>query len=388
MNNWKEYKVGEMIDCNPTVKLKKDKEYPIIDIDKIEIGRRFVTNKETAIYDGQSSSKFQNGDTLLARITPCLENGKVATCKIDSEYGFGSTEFFVFRGLKDKTDNDFVFYFMSSSFIRKLAANSMTGASGRQRADLDFIKNRKFFFPPLPTQQKIAGILSKYDEAIENNSRRIKLLEQMAQNLYKEWFVRFRFPGWQTAEFENGIPKGWKQGRFEELLEFKRGKNITADEMQDGNVPVISAGLAPSGYHNESNVVGTSLTISSSGANAGYLSIHYEDIWAADCMFVSGKNTADIYYLYELLNNIRPVIENQQRGAAQPHVYSKDINRLRLWIPEKKLIDKANSYFEKIHQEIYQLQKQTQNLSRQRDLLLPRLMSGKLQVLADTPSAL
>ena len=150
--------------------------------------------------------------------------------------------------------------------------------------------------------------------------------------------------------------------------------------MEDGDVSVISAGLEPSGYHSTSNVQGVSLTISSSGANAGYLSIHYEDIWAADCMFITEKNTKNIYYLYELLNNIRPVIFNQQRGAAQPHVYSKDINNLRLWIPNEELIENANKLFESFHKEIYQLQRANKNLAKQRDLLLPRLMSGKLEI--------
>jgi restriction endonuclease S subunit len=99
-----------------------------------------------------------------------------------------------------------------------------------------------------------------------------------------------------------------------------------------------------------------------------------------DCMFITEKNTKNIYYLYELLNNIRPVIFNQQRGAAQPHVYSKDINNLRLWIPNEELIENANKLFESFHKEIYQLQRANQNLVKQRDLLLPRLMSGKLEV--------
>lgn len=335
-------------------------------------------------FPSRANRMIKKNDILYSSVRPNLKHFYFYVD--DYEHCVASTGFVILRKKNNvNVDEKFIYYFLSTnticnhfSNIAELSQTTFPSISAKDIAKID-IPNIA-----LPAQQKIAGILSKYDEAIENNNKRIKLLEQMAQNLYKEWFVRFRFPGWQTAEFENGVPKGWKQGRLEELLEFRRGKNITADEMQEGNIPVISAGLAPSGYHNESNVDGTSLTISSSGANAGYLSIHYEDIWAADCMFVSEKNTGDIYYLYELLNNIRPVIENYQRGVAQPHVYSKDINRLRLWIPEKDLIDKANSYFEKFHQEIYQLQKQNQNLSRQRDLLLPRLMGGKLQVFTDT----
>lgn len=275
--------------------------------------------------------------------------------------------------------NKYLYWVLKSKYLYTLANTYAAGAAQPDLPHTSF-KKIKIPLPDINLQQKIANILSRYDEAIENNNKRIKLLEEMAQNLYKEWFVRFRFPGYENCEFENGIPKGWNQGRFSELFEFKRGKNITADEMIEGEVPVISAGISPSGYHIEANVKGTSLTISSSGANAGYLSIHYEDIWAADCMFITEENTKNIYYLYELLNNIRPVILNQQRGAAQPHVYSKDINNLRLWIPNEELRENANVLFESFHKEIYQLQQANKNLVQQRDLLLPRLMSGKLEV--------
>ena len=372
-------RIGDCIECNPTVKLVKGNEYPLIDIDKITVGRKLVTNKDTIVYEKQSGCKFQNGDTLMARITPCLENGKIAMASIPDK-GIGSTELFVFRGKKGITDNDFVYYFLKQSYIRNLAANSMTGASGRQRADLKFIKKIKFNLPSLPTQQKIASILSSYDRLIENNIRRIRLLEQMAENLSKEWFVRFRFPGHENVEMVNGLPKGWKINSLKEICEFKRGRNITSAEMCDGIIQVISAGVAPSGYHNKANVHGVSVTMSSSGANAGYISIHYDDIWAADCSYISEKETEDIYYVYELLNNIRQVINNFQIGAAQPHVYPKDINKIKTCVPPKKLRIKANTNISKIHKEIHKLYKQNQLLTRQRDLLLPRLMSGKLEV--------
>lgn len=238
----------------------------------------------------------------------------------------------------------------------------------------------KVQIPTLPTQQKIASILSAYDRLIENNTRRIRLLEQMAENLYKEWFVRFRFPEHENVEMVNGLPEGWKINSLKEICEFKRGRNITFAEMCDGIIQVISAGVAPSGYHNKANVHGVSVTMSSSGANAGYISIHYDDIWAADCSYISEKETEDIYYVYELLNNIRQVINNFQIGAAQPHVYPKDINRIKTCVPPKELRIKANTNLSKIHKEIHKLYKQNQLLTRQRDLLLPRLMSGKLEV--------
>ena len=281
-------------------------------------------------------------------------------------------------GLRPKCDADYLYYLLKIKVaeLKQRANGGVFGAIIRTTFD-----SIKCTLPlELKDQHRIASILSTYDSLIENNTKRIRLLEKMAENIYKEWFVRFRFPRHENVEMENGLPKGWKRGSLSDVCEFKRGKNITSSEMQEGNVPVISAGLEPSGYHSCSNVRGVNVTMSSSGANAGYIAIHYSDIWAADCSYIEESTTGNIYYVYELLNNIRTVINNFQRGAAQPHVYPKDVNRIKLILPSKELMLKANGRLEIMHKEIYNLQKQNSLLARQRDLLLPRLMSGKLEV--------
>ena len=284
------------------------------------------------------------------------------------------------RPLTDEIEPKYAAYYFRSPYFR---SQCISLASLITRASLNdgMIRRLKIHYPlNRKVQEKIGEILYTYDTLIENNTKRIRLLEKMAENLYKEWFVRFRFPGHENVEMENGLPKGWKRGSLSDVCEFKRGKNITSSEMQEGNVPVISAGLEPSGYHSCSNVRGVNVTMSSSGANAGYIAIHYSDIWAADCSYIEESTTGNIYYVYELLNNIRTVINNFQRGAAQPHVYPKDVNRIKLILPSKELMLKANGRLEIMHKEIYNLQKQNSLLARQRDLLLPRLMSGKLEV--------
>ena len=272
----------------------------------------------------------------------------------------------------------YLYYYMKANldYIKLFG----TGATFPEISGKTMGKIKVEIFKSLDVQHRIASILSTYDTLIENNTKRIRLLEKMAENLYKEWFVRFRFPGHENVEMENGVPKGWSRGSLSDVCEFKRGKNITSSEMEEGNVPVISAGLEPSGYHSCSNVRGVNVTMSSSGANAGYIAIHYSDIWAADCSYIKEATTDNIYYVYELLNNIRNVINNFQRGAAQPHVYPKDVNRIKLILPSKELMLKANGRLEIMHNEIYNFQKQNSLLARQRDLLLPRLMSGKLEV--------
>ena len=277
--------------------------------------------------------------------------------------------------VKDYKNNypRYVFYFLQTMHLEQYNAGA-----GVPTLNQNHLHSLKIQVHEKELQQKIASILSTYDTLIENNNRRIRLLEQMAENLYKEWFVRFRFPGYE--KLENGLPKEWDIKPLKTLCEFKKGKNITASEMCKGTYPVISAGLSPSGFHNISNVHGVSVTMSSSGANAGYISIHYDDIWAADCSYISEEQTEEIFYVYEVLNNIRQIINNYQMGAAQPHVYPKDINRIKICIPPKKLRIKANNILAKFHKEIDKLAHQNTLLTRQRDLLLPRLMSGKLEV--------
>ena len=328
-----------------------------------------ITNGK--IPDCKSMTKYESSDILISNIRPYF-------CKIwfATREGGCSNDVLVIKAKKEMSPK-FLYYVLSDKNFFNYDTITSKGTKmprGNKNAIMKYLVPKVEF----PIQQKIASILSTYDTLIENNNRRIRLLEQMAENLYKEWFVRFRFPGHE--KLENGLPKEWDIKPLKTLCKFRRGKNITASEMCKGTYPVISAGLSPSGFHNKSNVHGVSVTMSSSGANAGYISIHYDNIWAADCSYISEEQTEEIFYVYEVLNNIRQVINNYQMGAAQPHVYPKDINRIKTCIPPKELRIKANSILAKFHKEIDKLAHQNTLLTRQRDLLLPRLMSGKLEV--------
>ena len=174
------------------------------------------------------------------------------------------------------------------------------------------------------------------------------------------------------------IPEDWHFGELKELGEFVRGRNITAAQMEDGEVPVISAGLEPSGYHNKSNVKGESITISASGANAGFLKYNLSDIWAADCSYY--QNDDYLWFVYSSLKYLQPVLSNLQCGAAQPHVYPKNINKLQIIIPTEDIIKMYCEIVKPIFEEIGVISKKTELMSKQKQLLLPRLMSGKLKI--------
>lgn len=290
-------------------------------------------------------------------------------------------------------DNTYLYYALKANQFSMYCVLRGQGAANQASITLATIFKFKFRAHFFSEQKRIADILSAYDNLIENNNKRIKLLERMAENLYKEWFVRFRFPGYEDVEFEEKKPRGWQVGtedknhfaatifRYDEfgiIGSFVRGKNITAAQMIEGNIPVISAGLQPSGYHNEANVFGENLTISASGANAGYLQYNLNDIWAADCSYY--QDDATIWFVYNTLKYLQPVISNLQCGAAQPHVYPKNINRLCILIPTEELIHKYNDSVKPYYDEIKVLNQHNQLLTQQIDLLLPRLMSGKLEV--------
>lgn len=323
--------------------------------------------------DNYKKFKLAKGDILVARTGATVGVSYYVNKDLEAVYNNGTIRL----KINEENDSRYIFYITTTKEFRQYIDNVSCVAT---QPNLRIENLLRFQCPDkdLEEQKAIASVLSAYDDLIEKNNRKIEILQDMAEELYKEWFVRFRFPGYKTVKFTDGIPDGWEVDKIESLGVFTRGKNITASEMIDGSIPVISAGIEPSGFHNESNVKGVSITISSSGANAGYMRTNYSDIWAADCMYVN--NIDNVFYLYELLNNIRPCIDNLQRGAAQPHVYSKDVNRLKILLPAEEVRNKFNDLVKDMHLSIATLMKQNNNLKQQRDLLLPRLMSGKLAV--------
>ena len=331
---------------------------------------------------------LKKNDLLIARTGATVGVSQFVKEDTEAVYNNGTIRLRLEKSLNPR----FVYYiFQTKGFLQYIDNISCVATQPNLRIE----GLLRFTIPDysIEKQNAIVKTLSTFDDLIENNNKRIKLLEQMAENLYKEWFVRFRFPGYEDVEFEEKKPRSWQVGtedkkhfaptifrydKFGTIGSFVRGKNITAAQMIEENIPVISAGLQPSGYHNEANVFGENLTISASGANAGYLQYNLNDIWAADCSYY--QDNAIIWFVYNTLKYLQPVISNLQCGAAQPHVYPKNINSLCILIPTEELIHKYNDFVKPYYDEIKVLNKHNQLLTQQRDMLLPRLMSGKLEV--------
>lgn len=376
-------KLSDYIDINPATKLEKGKCYPFVEMENIVVGIKRPRTENVLIFAGQSCSKFKPNDTLMARITPCLENGKVAKYS-NVNAGFGSTEFIVFRGKSGLADDDYVYYLAKSQYIRDMAINSMTGASGRQRADAKFIGKIKWDFPSPNIQTKIASILSVYDDLIENNNKRIKILKQMAENLYKEWFIHFRFPGYETTEFENGIPKGWEIRRLDEVSKLSAGgdapKDFSLVQSKEYPIPIYSNGIANDGlygYCKKSTRTAKSITISARGT-VGFVCLRFQPYMPiVRLVSIEPKNESlDVFYLYYYFK--KNSIEGY--GTSQQQITIPYLSKKKILIPNIKLMEKFGIYIAKLFENINTLKEKNKNLIKQRDLLLPRLMSGKLEV--------
>ena len=370
----------KFLDCvtlNPKISLRKGEIYPFVEMSNVSTCARLPEKIDHKRFT--TGVKFQKGDTVVARITPCLQNGKSFFCK-NMEEGFGSTEYLVFRPKNKTVDDFFLYYFMRTEFIRKSMINSMTGATGRQRVNNDVFNDLEVDFPSIEKQKKIASILSAYDDLIENNQKQIRLLEEAAERLYREWFVALRFPGHETTPVTDGVPEGWEKGILGDIARFKRGKTITKAETRKGNVPVVAGGLAPAYYHDKANTVAPVVTVSGSGANAGFARLYNVDVFASDCSFVDIQTTPYLYFVYCFIKDNKESFEAMQKGAAQPHVYAKDINALELYIPPKSIMIDFCKFVSVYFNQVRNLERQIDVASEARDRLLPKLMSGEIEV--------
>ena len=285
----------------------------------------------------------------------------------------------------------FVYYYFRTKECLKRIEN-LAFSSGVPHINLGILRKFKIPYPPITIQNKIATLLSVYDDLIENNKQRIKLLEEMAGEIYKEWFVRLRFPGYENTRYFNNEgkevtsgtadawPERWEKGEIGDMVKFYKGKNITENTIVEGAVPVVAGGISPAYFHNVSNTHSPTITVSASGANAGYVNLFYTNIWASDCSYIDTKATKHIFYFYLLFKNRQQEVSFLQKGSAQPHVYPKDLMSLKTIKPDIGVLDNFEKLIKPFFEEIEILSNKNLLLQQTRDLLLPRLISGKLSV--------
>lgn len=413
MEEWKEYKLGDFMEFNPKISLKKNTVARKITMEQLVPHSRDIYSWTYEPYSG--GAKFQNGDTIMARITPCLENGKHAFISLldEKEIAYGSTEYIVIRGRDGISDNRFVYYLTHFPSFKDAAVKSMVGSSGRQRAQVDVLENLKMKLPALPEQRRISETLSILDDKIEVNRRINENLEAQAQALFKSWFVDFEpFKEGEFVESELGlIPKALITKYVSDiphLLETGRRPKGGVGEISYG-VPSVGAehvkGMGNYDYSktkyitNEyaaslktGKVKGYELLIYKDGGKPGYFIPNYsifgegypfEECYLNEHVFkldFDNKGYNIFCYFYFQTDHVMTYLNAQGGKAAIPGINRQDIENILTFSPENELVKKFGTFVEPLFKMILYNCKESRRLATLRDTLLPRLMSGELKV--------
>jgi type I restriction-modification system specificity subunit len=304
-----------------------------------------------------------------------------------------------FRNYNRKLIVPLYLYLWTTSSVGKEILMRLSMGAAQPALTISRLKNLSLNLPSVSVQQKIASILSAYDRLIENNTRRIRLLEQMAENLYKEWFVRFRFPGHENVEMVNGLPKGWERTKLIKNIKTSSGGTPSRNKSEyykNGDIPWIKTGelqdcilinteecITEDAVNNSSAKIfpkGT-LLMAMYGVNVGKLGIsEIEATCNQACCVFTPKHIDYKYYLFHYFKSIREYLLSISFGAAQQNLSQELIKSIKVLFPDEKTNFSFVKEVEPLFREISIIQQQNQLLIRQRDLLLPRLMSGKLEV--------
>ena len=281
-----------------------------------------------------------------------------------------------------------------------LSLGRFSGQAAQPGLSVTKLARLRIEMPPKWYQDEVADILSAYDNLIEVNNKRIKMLEQMAENLYKEWFVRFRFPGHENAEFENGIPKGWERNHISKFYLTSSGGTPSRenDENYDnGTIPWVKTGELQDCLliDTEEKITEAAIKKSSAkifpkdsvlmamyGVNIGMLAYSTMEATCnqACCVFRDKAAISTKHYLFQCLKSIRDYLLLIGFGAAQQNLSQDLIKRVKIVMPDKDTLIRFEQEIESLYDETKLLHKANRNLVKQRDLLLPRLMGGKLEV--------
>lgn len=280
---------------------------------------------------------------------------------------------------KTKADYRFIYYWLSLNI--EVIKSFASGATFPEISASN-VKRIKAILPDLPTQKRIADILSTYDDLIENNNRRIALLEKAAQELYKEWFVRFRFPGYETVKFENGLPEGWKIAKLGTLCKVITGKKDANEATGQGIYPFFTCARETTLFTDEYILDTNAILISGNGSYTGLVKKHSGkfDLYQRTYALYDFQNIEWLYLYWTMKIDFEREFMGGSRGSAIPYITRPNIEKFKIIVPTQDIMERAQHTFEQIHNKCLYLERQNKNLAKQRDLLLPRIMSGKLEV--------
>lgn len=411
--------IGKAISFNPTESIKKGSIAKKIPMASLSEFQRNINSYELSNYN--SGPKFRNGDTLLSKITPCLENGKTAYVDIleDDEVAFGSSEFIVLRET-EYTDREYVYYLAISPTFRKRAISCMEGTSGRKRVNENTLKYFELPFPDKFEQKQIAKVLSDLDAKIDLNNKINQELEALAKTIYDYWFVQFDFPYVSSSAVENDpqahlvgkpykssggkmvynvelkrdIPEGWESYNLGDIGKVSMCKRIMKHETsEDQEIPFykistfgknpetfISKELFESYREKYSYPKKGDILISAAGTIGKTVIFDGEPSYFQDSNIVWVDNDESkisngfLYYYYQK----EPWIVTG--GSTIKRLYNENIRSLKICRPDSKLLDEFTKLVDSTLRKQGYIKKENQKLAALRDWLLPMLMNGQVTV--------
>jgi type I restriction enzyme S subunit len=325
---------------------------------------KFVHIDESTHHNMLKRSIIEEGDILL---TMAGAIGRVAQVPKDILPANTNQAVSIIRINHKDADSRYIRYFLESPNAKSQFFAGIT-QSAQPNLSLGNISKIQVPLPELDTQKKIVDILGSIDEQIELNRKMNDTIEQMGQALFRQYFIN------------NPNAETWGYVQIGKKIKPRRGKSLQSRNMIEGTVPVISGGLQPAGYHNESNTGSPVITVSASGANAGFVALWEEPVWSADSCFIDANITNDVYFYYLIMKLRQDVIYGMQTGSGQPHIYPKHIELLEIPDAPDNIMNDFRDIVEPLFQKIHENKLSIETLTSLRDILLPRLISGKIKV--------
>ena len=386
-SEWVTRSISNIAEINPRETISKGSLAKKIPMDILQPFTRDIPGYQMEEFKG--GTKFRNMDTIMARITPCLENGKTSQvrCLDNEEVGFGSTEYIVFRA-KEGTDPDYLYYLICSPLVRDPAIKSMVGSSGRQRVQTDVVANLQIAVPDFDEQKKIGGLLKALDDKIQLNTEINKNLEAQAQAYFIDQFVVNADPTWPQGTLSDlgtvvggGTPsKKHPEYYCEHGIPWITPKDLSVDKSK-----FISHGendISDLGFSNSSATKMPEGTILfSSRAPIGYIAIASNTVTTNQGFKSVIPNTnVGTAFVYYFLKQALPTIEGMASGSTFKEISGSGMKSVHAVIPDNETLHKFSEFCKPLFKQQAVMEAENRRLSGIRDALLPKLMSGEIDV--------
>ena len=345
--------------------------YPFIQTADVKHANLYIREfTQTYSEAGLAQSKLWKAGTLCITVAANIADTAILdidACFPDSVIGFIPDE--------KKADVRFIKY-LFDALLQKRYQRFTQGAAQDNLSQAKLL-SLKFPVPDVNTQREIADILSAYDELIENNRRRIQLLEQAARLLYKEWFVHLLFPGHEHVKIKDGLPEGWERIPLGEALTLQRGFDLPVKKRKDGPYPIY-ASTGINGYHEVAKVKGPGVVTGRSGS-LGTVMYVSGDFWPLNTtLWVKEFKKVNPFFAVYLLSDLH--LEQYNGGVAVPTLNRNDVHRIEILCPSTTVLNIFSEYVAVFYEKINILSEQSELLKSARDLLLPRFMNGEIAV--------